>query len=75
MNTLQDKSQTENILDYLLTGKSLTPLDALRLFQCFRLSARILEIKELGYQVETIIESNGKKKFASYRLKPKDTLF
>lgn len=75
MNTLQDKSQTKRILDHFLQGKSLTPLEALRLYECLRLSARVLDFKKMGYEFETIIESNGKKKFASYRLKPKDTLF
>lgn len=39
MNTDENKkdsrSQTDRILDYLLTGKSITPLEALDLFGCF----------------------------------------
>jgi hypothetical protein len=39
-------SQNEMILKYLETGKSITPLEALQRFRCFRLGARIYEIKE-----------------------------
>lgn len=41
-------SQTKQILEYLRTGKKLTPLDALQLFGCFRLSARISELRDMG---------------------------
>ena len=50
-------SQSELILDYMKTHrKGITPLEALEKFGCFRLSARIFEIKEAGYDVVTNIE-------------------
>ena len=67
MNTDENKkdsrSQTDRILDYLLTGKSITPLEALDLFGCFRLGARIADIKGRGYLVysEFVTVGNGKK--------------
>lgn len=75
METVLEKSQTERILEYLQTGKELTSLEALRLFGCFRLSARIFDLREMGYEIEGNKVSNGKKTFESYRLKTKDTLF
>jgi hypothetical protein len=67
--------QTQQILEALQNGESLTPIDALNRFGCFRLGARILDLKKLGYDIKTDMVNNGKKRFASYRLKVKDTLF
>jgi hypothetical protein len=68
-------TQTNSILDYLKTGKSITPLEALDRFGCFRLGARILDIKHLGWDIDTeIVEQNGKR-FASYSIRIKESLF
>lgn len=45
------KSQNEQILNYLQKGKSLTAMDALRLFGCFRLAARIRNLKDDGKKI------------------------
>ena len=45
-------TQNEQVLAWLKQGKTLTPLDALDHFGCFRLSARIYELKELGWPIE-----------------------
>jgi len=39
------------VLEYLKSGKILTPLEALQLFGCFRLSARIYELKDKGWPI------------------------
>ena len=44
-------SQTQQILTALQAGERITPLDALDKWGCFRLSARIADIKEMGYEV------------------------
>lgn len=66
-------SQNAQIKAYLLSGKSLTALDALHQFRCFRLGARIHNLKEQGMNIEskmTEITSGGKKKMvARYTLK------
>lgn len=47
------ESQTRKILNYLLQGNSITPLEALDKFNCMRLGARIKDIeKRLGYPPE-----------------------
>ena len=66
MNT---KSQTEEILQWLQSGNSITPLLALEKFGCFRLGGRIFDLREQGHLIATtMIEKNGKH-FASYSLR------
>lgn len=67
-------SQTKRIYDYLLSGKTITPLEALNLFDCMRLSARIKDLRKLGVDIVTSMEThenkNGeKKRYARYWLK------
>lgn len=61
-------TQTEAIRAALESGMELTPLDALERYGCFRLAARIDELRELGLQIETVIEKAGAKRYARYRL-------
>jgi len=62
-------SQTEQILKELKKGRKLTQLDALAEFGCFRLGARILEIKQMGYKViSEMVSSDNGKHFARYEL-------
>ena len=65
MNT---KSQNEEILAHLLAGKSISPLEALEKFGCFRLGARILELKQQGHKIVTDMVTENGKRYASYRL-------
>jgi hypothetical protein len=64
------KSQKEQILDYLKQGGSLTPMDALKMFGCLRLGARIADIKGMGYLVHTemVHDRRTGKRYASYSL-------
>jgi hypothetical protein len=58
-------SQSEQILDWLKAGHSLTALEALERFKCFRLAARIGELKETpdGREIksEMVFVPSGKK--------------
>jgi len=65
MNT---KSQAQEIYGYLSSGKSLTPLEALEKFGCFRLGARIYDLKQADHKIETVIVEKNGKRFASYKL-------
>lgn len=66
------ESQNKRIRQYLETGRQITALDALHAFNCFRLSARINDLKREGMNIEsTMIEitSDGKKKHvARYKM-------
>lgn len=61
-------SQRDMILEALQAGEHLTAIDALSRFGCFRLGARIWEIrKELGYDVRTkLVETPGGAHVAEY---------
>ena len=53
LNENECQSQKKQILAYLNTGKSLTQMDALNLFGCFRLASRICELREEGVNIKT----------------------
>lgn len=56
------KSQNERILEYMLKGGSLTPLQALKRFNCWALSSRISDLRRLGkYNIKSeLVKRNGK---------------
>lgn len=63
-------SQSQKILKHLSSGRSLSPLQALGLFGCYRLAGRIYDLKRAGHQIETIIKSDDQgRTYASYVLK------
>jgi hypothetical protein len=59
-------SQREAIGKHLLSGKALTALEALRKFNCLRLSGRIYDLKQEGMAIEKIMVRRGEKVVASY---------
>lgn len=60
------------ILEYLKQRNTLTPLEALHKFGCLRLGARVWELKKRGYDiVEQLVETEGGKHVAEYRLATK----
>lgn len=64
-------SQAGRILEQLRAGLAITPFAALRMFRCFRLAARIAELRRLGWNIETErVQSGTGKSFARYRLAP-----
>ena len=61
------KKQTEQIKTYLNQGHTLTAIEALEKFQCFRLASRIYDLKQEGYQINKImITAENKKRYAQY---------
>ena len=61
-------SQNQRILLYLQSGATINAVSALELFNCFRLAARIKNLRDLGHDIKTIIVSNGKKSWANYKI-------
>jgi len=45
------KTQNQKIREHLESGKSITALDALKIFQCFRLASRINDLKIQGMNI------------------------
>ena len=69
-------TQAEMILDYLQTHQTITQAEAVRLFGCYRLSARIYEIREMGFDIrkttqEAVNRFGDKVRFAGYWLNDK----
>ena len=60
-------TQKQEILKVLRAGRMITPIDALNDFGCFRLGGRILELRQDGYDIRTVI-NDGNKKYAKYYL-------
>lgn len=67
-NAKASKSQKERILEHLLSGKSISPLEALNLYGCLRLGARIADIKGEGYLIykEMVKDPKTGKRYAQY---------
>jgi hypothetical protein len=60
------KSQVENIKDHLENGNSITPLDALNLFGCFRLSDVIFRLRNSGLNISMELIKMPNKKGKGY---------
>jgi hypothetical protein len=62
-----DMSQNQQILSHL--GKSsITPMEALKRYKCFRLAARINDLRAAGHAIDCKMVYLGEKKFARYSL-------
>lgn len=60
-------TQRDQILNHLQKHGSITPMEALRRYGCFRLGARIWELKK-KHRIESELVSRGRKHFARYSL-------
>lgn len=47
------ESQEEQVLQHLLSGQSITPIEALDLYGSFRLSSIIFRLRDRGYDIHT----------------------
>jgi hypothetical protein len=62
-------TQAGKILVYLQAGNRITALEALQKFGCFRLAARIHELRNQGWQIaERMVETSSRKRVAEYSL-------
>lgn len=67
---LTRQSQNAAILNHMLAGKSISPLEALNLYGCLRLGGRRYDLVKDGWNVKTdIVKENGKR-FARYSIDP-----
>lgn len=48
-----DKSQEAKVLNLLQRGKPITQKDAIAKFRCYRLSARIMSLRQRGFNILT----------------------
>jgi len=61
-------SQASEILKALKRGRKLTPLAALNEFGTLRLGARILDLRQSGYDIKTRMVRKGRSRVAEYSL-------
>lgn len=67
-------TQTQQIKAALESGAAITPIDALNQFGCFRLAARIDELRKEGMDIETITQTRNGKRYAIYALRGQTSL-
>lgn len=66
-NEQSNKTHCDYVLEYLELYDSITALEAVRAFNCFRLAARISDLRQDGYTIETEYNPTGKR-YAMYTL-------
>jgi hypothetical protein len=66
------ESQEAKILAWMKQGKYLTPMVALKEFGCFRLGARLFNLKrdhkDLIFVTDMVTDEKTEKRYASYRI-------
>lgn len=62
-------TQTQNIKRHLSKRGTITPIQALNLYGCFRLASRINDLRNEGHLIDTEMVTKDGKTFAKYRLK------
>ena len=64
---MSTRTQKQKILAHLKAGLSITPLDALEMFECFRLGARIFDLREDGHPIQSaFVETRSGKRVKEY---------
>jgi len=66
-------TQCAEVLDYIRREGSITPREAMT-FGCYRLAARVKDLRELGWQIVTEREDHDGGEHARYTLKVPDTV-
>jgi Helix-turn-helix domain len=69
MRALQHGSQCQRILAKLKGGSVITTAQAVRLFECYRLSERIRELRARGHHIHsTMVKLPSKRRVAVYAM-------
>ncbi|OTP90515.1 hypothetical protein B6D12_05985 [Gilliamella apicola] len=73
LKTNKTLSQCERILIHLQSGKTINPLQVLKLYGCFRLGARIYDLKKAGFDIDSRLVNEHGVQYAEYlmSLQPK----
>lgn len=65
-------TKQEHILQHLNEYGTITPMQALTHYGCFRLGARIYNLKRLGHRITTELIQHGHRRYAQYSLQKGD---
>jgi hypothetical protein len=61
-------TKQQKILEYLQSGRSLTPRDAVQLFQCYCLSQTVTALKKKGHNIIAVLEHGNGAQWAKYSM-------
>ena len=61
-------TQNQQILAALRDGKRISPLSALQDYDCMRLAARIYDLRDQGWDIESVSTTNGKATWMEYKM-------
>jgi hypothetical protein len=61
-------SQNRKVLGFMRLHGSITPMQAIRHFKCYRLGARIYELKQIGYNIKSEGMKMQQSRFCKYSL-------
>ena len=61
-------TQNQLVLDHLRSGLPITPMIALRYYHSMRLGARIYNLREAGWPIETKLVTRNGRRYAEYRM-------
>ncbi len=61
-------TQNQKIFVALQQGKTISPMTALREFNCMRLAARVYELRKEGHIIDSIQKSNGNATWVEYKM-------
>jgi len=68
-NLQSSESQNAKIRAWLEAGNTLTQLQALKLFGCFRLASRIHDLRDRGLNIiKQMVTGDNGKRYAQYQL-------
>jgi hypothetical protein len=68
-NSMSSESQCAKIKDWLESGHTLTSIEALQMFGCFRLASRIHDLRDRGVNInKTMIYGRNGKRYAQYSI-------
>jgi len=65
---MRTENQKEAVLQHLSTGARLSAIVALHEYGCMRLAARVNELRKEGHVIETVMMTDGDKRWAEYKL-------
>lgn len=69
MKVVGVRSQAEQILEYLQSGKTLTTLQGVDMFQSVKLTSRISDLRKAGYSIQGIpVTTTSGKRIMMYRM-------
>ena len=63
------ESQEKRLLKHLQSGKTITAIEALKQYECFRLASRISNLNKKGHNIKCeMIELKSGKRIGQYKL-------